>query len=135
MAEFRRAGHERVNVFEVNEMNLFKHYFDSEDVFDRLKEYYDNRHYRFEVQPDEFEELRSFLAEHGYGLVVVDAVPEFVVVVEKYTDHPENIFKKSVNQRAIDGYNGFLMTDQAAVKLAVQDGAIRLAETDLQNPF
>ena len=31
MAEFRRVGHERVNVFEVDEMNLFKHYFDSEE--------------------------------------------------------------------------------------------------------
>jgi len=36
-----------------------------------------------------------------------------------------------MSQRAIDGYNCFLMTDQAAVKLAVQDGAIQLIETSL----
>ena len=42
MAEFRRAGHEQVNVFEVDESYLFKHYFDSEEVFDRLKRHYNN---------------------------------------------------------------------------------------------
>jgi len=135
MAEFRRAGDEQVNVFEVDETYLFKHYFDDEDVFNRLKRYYNNQHYRFEVSPSNFETLRSFLADHGYGLVVIDAVAEFVVVVKKYTDHPENIFKGSVIHRSVDGYNGFLMTDQAAVDRATREGAIRLTETDLENPF
>ena len=135
MAEFRQAGDERVNVFEVDETYLFKHYFESEDVFDRLKQYYNNQHYRFEVPPDEFEDIRSFLAEYGYGLVVVDAIDEFVVVVEKYTTHPENIFKQSVIQRSVDGYNCFLLTDQAAVEQATQEHATRLTETDLSHPL
>ena len=135
MASFRRAGDERVNVFEVDELYLFKHYFDSDEVFDRLKQYYNNQHYRFEVPPDDFEALRSFLGEHGYGLVVVSAIDEFVVVVEKYTSHPENIFKQSVMQRSVDGHNCFLMTDQAAVEQAVHDGATRLTETELSTPF
>jgi hypothetical protein len=135
MAGFRRAGDERVNVFEVNETYLFKHYFDDEDVFDRLKQYYNNQQYRFEVPPDEFDDLRSFLAEHGYGLVVVDAIDEFAVVVEKYSAHPENIFKQSVIQRSANGYNCFLMTSQAAVEQAVHEGAALLTETDLSNPF
>lgn len=135
MAAFRRAGDEQVNVFEVDGAYLFKHYFDDEDVFDRLGRYYNNQHYRFEVPSAKFETIRSFLAEHGYGLVVIDAVAEFVVVVKKYTDHPENIFKQSVIHRSVDGYNGFLMTDQAAVDRATREGAIRLTETDLENPF
>ena len=135
MAEFRRAGDEQVNVFEVDETYLFKHYFDGAEVFDRLKRYYNNQYYRFEVPPDEFQELRSFLADQGYGLVVVDAIEEFVVVVKKYTSHPENIFKQSVIQRSVDDYNCFLMTDQAAVEPACNDGAIRLAKTDFDSPF
>lgn len=135
MAEFRRAGDEQVNVFEVDEVYLFKQYFDSEKVFDRLKQYYNNQQYRFEVPPDDFENLRSFLANHGYGLVVVDAIDEFVVVVEKYTTHPENIFKQSVIQRSVDNYNSFLMTDQVAVEQAIHEGATRLTETGLSNPF
>lgn len=135
MAEFRRAGHEQVNVFEVDESYLFKHYFDSEEVFDRLKRYYNNRQYRFEVPPDEFENLRSFLKEYDYGLVVINVIEPFIVVVKKYTAHPDNIFKSSVIQQTVNGYNCFLLTDQAAVKEAVQNGAVRLTETDLENPF
>jgi hypothetical protein len=135
MAAFRRAGQEQVNVFEVDETYLFKHYFDGDEVFDRLKQYYNNQQYRFEVPPDEFEALQSFLAEYGYGLVVVDVIEEFVVVVEKYTTHPENIFKASVIHRSVDGYNCFLMTDQAAVEQATREHAARLTETELQQPF
>ena len=135
MAAFRRAGQEQVNVFEVDETYLFKHYFDGDEVFDRLKQYYNNQQYRFEVPPDEFEDLQSFLAEYGYGLVVVDAIEEFVVVVEKYTTHPENIFKASVIHRSVDGYNCFLLTDQAAVEQATREHATRLTETDLSHPF
>jgi len=135
MAAFRRAGQEQINVFEVDETYLFKHYFDGDEVFDRLKQYYNNQQYRFEVPPDEFEDLQSFLAEYGYGLVVVDVIEEFVVVVEKYTTHPENIFKASVIHRSVDGYNCFLMTDQAAVEQATREHATRLTETDLSHPF
>jgi hypothetical protein len=135
MAEFRRAGEDRVNVFEVDETYLFKHYFEGEDVFDRLKQYYNYQQYRFEVPPDEFAAIRSFLADYEYELVVVDAFDEFVVVAEKYTTHPENIFKQSVIQRSVDGYNCFLLTDQVAVEQATRKHATRLTETDLSHPF
>lgn len=126
---------ERVYAFEVGDRYLFKHYFDGEAVFDRLKEYYNNHQYRFEVPPEEFEDLASFLADHGYDLDVRDDTEAFVVVVEKYTAHPDNIFKESVVQRGGGDHNFFLMTDQVAVERAVHEGATRLAETDLQNPF
>ena len=135
MSGFRRASHARVNVFEIDGTYLFKHYFEGEDVFDRLKPYYDNQAYRFEVPPDEFPGLRTFLADNGYGLVVVDAVDEFAVVVRQYTTHPDNIFKESVIQRRVGDYNCFLMTDQEAVEAAVADGATRLPATDLESPF
>jgi hypothetical protein len=135
MAESRRAGHEQVNVFEVDDIYLFKHYFDNEAVFNRLKRFYNGQQYRFEVPPPEFEDLRSFLEEYDYELVVVDAVESFVVVVKKYTAHPDNIFKASVIQRSADGYNCFLLTDQTAVERAIQDGATRLTETNVSKPF
>jgi len=135
MASFCRAGHEQVNAFEIGDSYLFKYYFEGEDVFDRLKRYYNNQQYRFEVPLDDFEEIRAFLDEHGYGLVVVDVIKEFVVVVRKYTAHPNNIFKASVIQGSVDNYNCFLMTDQEAVDRAVMEGATRLTESDVENPF
>ena len=135
MESFRRAGQVPVNAFLVDGTYMFKHYFEGEDVFRRLKRYYNNRQYRFEVPPGEFDAVQAFLDEHGYGLVAIDAVAEFVVVVRQYTTHPDNIFERSVGQRRVDDYHCFLMTDLDAVEEAVDDGANRLLETELENPF
>ena len=135
MASFHRASHESVNVFLVDETYLFKHYFDGQEIFDRLRRYYNNQQYRFEVPPEAFEGLQEFLAEHGYGLVVVDPLEEFAVVVRKYTAHPEGIFKQSVIRRSVDGHNCFLLTDLDAVEQAIKQGAKSLTTTDLENPF
>jgi len=135
MSEFRRASEERVNAFEVDERYLFKHYFEGDDVFDRLREYYEHSQYRFAVPPAAFPEVRSFLAEHGYALVLPEDPDAYVVVVRAYTDHPENVFKRSVAQRSRPDWNFFLMTDRDAVDAMVEAGATRLAETDLANPF
>jgi hypothetical protein len=87
------------------------------------------------VLPDEFAAIRIFLADYGYGLVLVDAIDESVVVAEKYTTHPDNIFQQSVFQRSVDGYNCFLLTDQVAVEQATRMHATRLDETVLGHPF
>jgi len=90
MAGFRRAGQEQVNVFRINDEYLFKHYFEGDEVFARLRNCYSQ--YRFEVPVEDFEEVKSFLSDHGYGLTTMYAVEEYVVVVRKYTEHPGNIF-------------------------------------------
>ncbi|MFB6146439.1 MAG: hypothetical protein ABEJ08_01985 [Halobacteriaceae archaeon] len=132
---FSRAGRERVNAFEVEDRYLFKHYFERDEVFERLRPYYDHSQYRFEVPDGEFETVQSDLADHDYALVVVDAVAPYVVVVEQYTAHPDNIFKASVAQRTVEGHNCFLLTDRAAVADATDEGARRLSATGLSNPF
>jgi hypothetical protein len=50
--------------------------------------YNNNQYYRFEVPLDEFDQLRSFLSDQGYGLVIADTIEEFVVVVKKYMTIP-----------------------------------------------
>lgn len=67
-----------------------------------------------------------------YGLVVIDAVAAFVV--KRYTDHPESLFERSVIHRGIDGYDGFLMTDGAAVDRPNREGAIRRTGAEFENP-
>lgn len=135
MMAFHRASSERVNVFEVDESYVFKHYFDGDDVFARLRPYYNFHQYRFEVPPEEFDELREFLDDEGYGLVVVDAVEEFVVAVKQYRSHPDKIFKRSVMQRSADGYNFFLLTDAEAVDRALDDGARQVDDVPAESPF
>lgn len=137
MAGFRRTNQEQVNAFKINNQYLFKHYFEGDEIFARLRKHYNHNQYRFEVLVEDFEEIKSFLADHGYGLTTVHAVEEYVVVVRKYTEHPGNIFKQSVIQQSIPKYNCFLMTTQSAVEGAVSktSTAKPLTETKINNPF
>lgn len=125
------AALERVNAFPVDGTVLVKHYFDGDDVFARLKPYYNGSQYRFEVPVDEFDSLRRYLREHGYDVRVVEDPAAFYVVVRQYTEHPEGIFKDAVRQESADGYNCFLMKDRRAVDVAVARGATRLASKPL----
>lgn len=128
-----RSGRDRsqVNVFRLDGTYYFRHYFDGEAVFARLRRYYENQQYRFAVPAREFDGVRRFLREHGYGLTEVADVERYTVAVPKYTAHPENIFEEAVDQRSRDGYNLFLLKDLAAVDDAVADGATRLREADV----
>lgn len=126
---------EHVPVFDLGDTHVFKHYFRSDPVFHKLKHYYNNQQYRFEVPTAEMDDIRAFLKEYGYTFDVVRDTDPLVVVVRKYTSHPENIFKDSVMHRGRDGNNFFLMTDQIAVAEAVDGGAVRVTDTALANPF
>ena len=132
MAAFHQAGRTRINAFHVGEAYLFRHYFEDEDVFEALKRYYSSYDYRFEVPESRFGRVDRVLDEHGYALSKVpDPVP-FAVVKRKYTDHPTALFKGSVLHRSLGRFNCFVMKDQEAVEEAVEAGARRLAETDLE---
>ncbi|MFB6137428.1 MAG: hypothetical protein ABEJ42_03675 [Halobacteriaceae archaeon] len=135
MGEFRRASTERVNVFPDGDRLVFKQYFEEDAVFDRLRRYYNGDEYRFEVPPEDFDGVEHFLERHGYGLVVVEDVTPFTVVVRKYTDHPEDIFRNAVLHRSEPRHNLFVMRDRAAVEQATLQGAVPLAEADLADPF
>lgn len=125
------AALESVNAFPVGNALLIKHFFDGDEVFERLRPYYNGSQYRFEVPVGEFDSLRRFLRLHGYDVTVVDRPEAFYVAVRKYTAHPEDVFKRSVRQESVEGYNCFLMKDEAAVEAAVEQGASRLTDRPL----
>ena len=129
-ARSRDAGSD-VNVFRLDGTQYFRHYFDGEAVFARLRRYYEHEHYRFAVPAREFDGVRRFLEEHGYRLRQVADVRPFTVVVRKYTAHPDGIFGEAVDQRSRGGYNVFLLKDEDAVEAAVSSGATRLADSEL----
>lgn len=122
----------RVNGFPIDDSVLFKHYFEGEAVFDRLRPYYNANQYRFEVPAGAFDSLRRSLREHGYDVRPVDRPRDFYVAVPQYSEHPDGIFKDSVHHQSTRGYNCFLMRDRRAVETAVAGGAERLASTSLR---
>lgn len=126
---------ERINAFHVRDLYLVKHYFDNESIFSKLKKYYNNNQYRFEIPVSDFAGIQSFLLDYGYALVDIDTLDPFIVVVKMYSSHPDNIFKESVLHTGADQHNFFLMKDQEAVEKAVDRGATVLENTDLTHPF
>jgi hypothetical protein len=121
----------RINAFLINETYLFKHYFEQDEVFSQLRQYYNESDYRFEIPADDLPAVQELLDEHFFELTVVDDLEQFCVVKRKYTDHPNVLFKASVMKREHQDYNVFLMKDQLSVEQAVNNGATRLKDTDL----
>ena len=126
---------EQVNLFRVEDRYLFKQYFEQDDAFTALRDYYNQDDYRFEVPPDAVEEVKQVLRGHMFEPVVVDAPVEFCVVYPKYTDHPDVLFKAAILQRSKRDKHLFLLKDQLSVEQAVNNGAIRLADTDMDTRF
>lgn len=130
-----QGANNQINVFLIEQAFVFKHYFDGEEIFNRLKQYYNNNQYRFEVPIEDFESIKTFLEDRSYELIIIDSIEEYLVVVKKYTAHPDNIFKSSLDQRSINEYNCFLMKDNRSVERAITNGAIPLSETTFESPY
>lgn len=116
-----------IYLFPVDDAYLFRRYFARTDIFDALREYYDD--YRFAVPTGDYPEVRDLLEDNHYRPIIVEDIDAFAVLKEEYTDHA-GILRKSVIHYNRDGYNFFVMQSPAAVEDAVERGATRLAETD-----
>ncbi len=123
-----------INAFKVKDADLyiFSQYFDQEEVFDELREWYDSEQYRFEVPADEIDRIESFLDENFYDLnrVPPDAIEPFCVVKEKYTDHAD-ILRNSVYHTSRGRNTIFVMQDELSAERALEQGATRLADSDI----
>ena len=120
---------EELTVFEVDDEYLFSQYFDQQDVFEDLRDYYNDDAYRFEVPEDEFNSVRERLEDAYFDPVVATDLDPYCVVIDKYDEHAE-ILKQSVANWERSGNRFFLMKDELAVKEAVERGATRISETD-----
>ncbi|MFB6104636.1 MAG: hypothetical protein ABEJ57_06075 [Halobacteriaceae archaeon] len=125
------TGADVVNAYRVEDTYYFRHYFDEDAVFDKLKPHYQPYDYRFEVPANRFPEIKDFLEGRGYHLREVEDPAALAVVVRKFTDHPEVVFDESVIQTGVNRFNVFLMKDRASADRAIAAGARPLSDTDL----
>jgi hypothetical protein len=122
-----------INAFEVKDADLyiFSQYFDQEEIFAELREYYNSEQYRFEVPANEIDRIESFLDEYFYDLnrVTPNAIEPFCVVKEKYTDYAD-ILQSSVYHTSRGSTTVFVMQDRLSAEQAVEQGATPLADSD-----
>jgi hypothetical protein len=120
---------EQLVVFEVDDEYLFSQYFDHTDLFEDLREYYNDTAYRFEVPEEEFDAVRERLEDAYYDPVIVTDLEPYCVVIDKYDEHAE-ILKRSVATWERQRKRFFLMKDDLAVKEVIERGAERISDTD-----
>jgi hypothetical protein len=127
-----------INAFEVEEADLyiFSQYFDNDEIFDELHEWYNSEQYRFEIPADEIDEVEAFLNEYFYDLQRIPPAETepFCVVKRKYTDHAD-ILRNSVYHTSRGDQNVFVMQDQLSAEQAVEQGATPLADSDTSFSF
>lgn len=119
-----------ITAFERDDTYLFKHYFERDDVFEQLSTYYNDTAYRFEVPADDLGSVRKMLNDNFYELVVADDTEQFCVVIETEAEYGDILRNAVVHTRHGDA-NVFVMKDALSVEQAIEHGATRLEETDL----
>jgi len=126
---------EQINVFEINDTYLFKAYFDNDDLFKTLQQYYNADAYRFELPTDHdtLQHIDDILAEHFYTLNVVEDPEPYCVVMDRNDDH-SNILRNTVVKFERGQHNVFLLKDQLSVDQAIEHGATRVTESDTRLP-
>jgi len=122
---------EPITVFRVEGTYYFAHYFEREDVFAALREYYEPDSYRFEVSAADWDDVAATLADAFYEPDVVEDVEPYCVVTGKYDEHAD-VLRNSVLTWERRGHRFFVMKDALAVQAAVEAGARRLAETEFE---
>jgi hypothetical protein len=122
---------ETIPLFLIDSTFYFKHYFEEREVFGELSQYYNNEKYRFEVPKDALGAVTGVLEGAGTAPEPLEEYEEYIVVKEKYTNHPDVLFKRSVLKVDESGYNLFLMQDRTAVNAAITNGGVPYTETDL----
>lgn len=119
---------EQINVFVVNDTYVFKHYFDQDELFGQLEQYYNRDAYRFELPTEAaFETAATILDEFFYDLTLVDDIEPFCVVTQQGKDHSE-LMQSTVVKFDRGRHNIHLLQDQVSVDQAVERGAVPLED-------
>lgn len=120
---------EEITVFPIDDESWFSHYFTRTDLFEALRDYYNENAYRFEIPAEEFDTVRDERAEEYIDLVVAEDLEPYCVVIEQSTEYGDTL-RDTVAHWERQGHRFFLMKDELSVREAVEHGATRLSETD-----
>lgn len=105
------------------------YFFEDQELFGKLREYYNGEQYRFEVPVGDLKDVDETLDQFYYELEPVDDLEAYCVVKKQYTTHAP-ILKQSVNHWTREGHHFFLMKDRQAVDFAIEQVATSISETE-----
>jgi len=113
----------RITFFKLGKLWVFKHFFDNQEIFNALLDYYNKDQFRFEFKSiGARNNALKLLERNGFDYDLVEDPKGYVVQLPKHAKYAQILknsvaFKDTANQRI------FLMKDLAAVEEAVGLGA------------
>lgn len=112
-----------INLFYIRKKYYFKQYFDRREIFEDLRDYYNELEYRFEVDEEDLDEVTEILNSYGYevNLVEEEEVPDYAVVINKYEKHGDYL-KNSVETIELDDEKAMVMKNMVAKEEALTIG-------------
>jgi hypothetical protein len=114
----------RINVFKVEMLWVFKHFFsENKDLFRQLADHYNRDTYRFEFKTvGERNQALKLLERNEFDAYPVEDLKGYVVKLDKFSKYGP-VLRNSVAYTETIKELIFLMEDLAAVEVAIEFGA------------
>ena len=113
----------RITFFKLGKLWVFKQFFDKDEIFNALLDYYNKDLYRFEFKSiGARNNALKLLEMNGFDYDLVEGLKGYVVRLPKHAKYAQ-ILKNSVAFKETANERIFLMKDMAAVEEAVGLGA------------
>lgn len=125
MPEFNvKRKRNRINVFKIGKIYVFKHFFDDKEIFKGLVDFYNSESFRFEMKnAGARNKVMKFLdMKGGFDVYLIEDPPDFMVKIGKDKKYA-GILRNSVDFRETKDARIFIMKDMAAVEEAISLGA------------
>lgn len=125
MPEFNvKRKRNRINIFKIGKIYVFKHFFDDKEIFKGLVDFYISESYRFEMKNAGVRnKVMKFLdMKGGFDVYLIEDPADFMVKIGKDKKYA-GILRNSVDFRETKDARIFIMKDMVAVEEAISLGA------------
>ena len=125
MPEFNvKRKRNRINIFKIGKIYVFKHFFDDKEIFKGLVDFYNSELFRFEMKnAGARNKVMKFLdMKGGFDVYIIEDPADFMVKIGKDKKYA-GILRNSVDFRETNDARIFIMKDIAAVEEAISLGA------------
>ena len=107
---------QRINVFKVGKLWIFKHFFEEKEAFKSLLDYYNQDQYRFEFKSiGSRNNALKLLEKNGFDYYLVENLSGYVVKLARFSKYAP-ILKNSIVSKETETERLLLMKDLAAVE-------------------
>jgi len=113
----------RINIFKLNKVFYFKHFFDDPELFRELEPYYEKVNYRFKMaSAGARNKVMKLLDRKGFDPNIIEDAAPYTVEIGKYQNYGD-LLKNSVESYPLRDKIVLVMKDMVWVEQALGMGA------------